>query len=576
MSLSDSSESLPKIKIRAFIDAFAPFEDTAQRNKDSVGENLFQVVRNNLTKTFVNLKTKKEFRLFDELVAWSMISNSTQSFMDEKYIPIFCVIHLLSFIQFKVKMIEDSLSRSDESGEISELHSSSSSLTIVERCKLINRQRDPFSVDLSLLLEASCVLRGFDQAKLTERFFASFLSMKNMMKVSSTLDQYREIKDQIKEGTLDSVPSFQCSVNQYLEGFKTNLGDVEKGKMEDFDINVKPGRLVFEKSTFLDSNDLQNGDIFIPLEEEHPAFDFLMIAEKATRKREKVVFCFESKYSSPAHSDSTLDSKEIRSKLDKLMFFNPETNKREREPKKRFVKGIIDVPMKDVVFVVISAHSSSPLPSTFSDHNFPGPILISHRKILFRFLGSPLNNCGAFLSSVEDLKKKRPSSLSSSTSFSTSSSRMTKSSTLTTSTTTKSLTPPTTQPNPIPILFRAKEDVQGGDEYFLKFKKNDIITLLAPITSNSFVGTIGGRNGMVFYRTVVRVDESETTQEEERERAEESLPLSTMDEDSDTQSETATRKRARKSDKSRRTVKRTGTRFVHSPKTKTVKRKFFN
>ena len=93
----------------------------------------------------------------------------------------------------------------------------------------------------------------------------------------------------------------------------------------------------------------------------------------------------------------------------------------------------------------------------------------------------------------------------------------------------------------------------------------------------SFFGTIEGRNGAVFYRTVVRVDESETTQEEEKEeRAEESSPHSTMDEDSDTQSETATRKRARKSDKSRRTVKRTGARFVHSPKTKTVKRRFFN
>ena len=480
MSLPDSSKSLSKIKIRDFIDTFSPFEDSAETNKDSVGENLFQVVRNNLTKTFVDLKTEKEFRLFDDVVAWRMISNSTRSIENKKYIPVFSVIDLLSFIRFKVKMIEDSLSRSDECGEKAALHSISSSLSDEERDKIINDQRDPFSVDLSLLLEASCVLRGFDQRKSAERFFASFLSMKNMMKVSTTLDQYRRIKRQVKERMLDSVPSFQCSVNQYLEGFKTNLGDVKKGKkMEDFDINVKPGRLIFEKSTFLDSNDLQNGDIFVPLEEKHPAFDFLMIAEKATRKREKVVFCFESKYPSPAHSDSTLDAKEIRSKLDTLMFFNPETNKRERTPKKRFVKGRIDVPMKDVVFVVISAHSSSPLPNTFSDHDFPGPILISHREILFRFLGSPLNNCGAFLSSFEDLKKKRPSSLSSSTSSSpVSSSRMIKSSTFTTNTTAKSLTPPASQLTPIPILFRAREDVQGGDEYFLKFKKNEIITFL--------------------------------------------------------------------------------------------------
>jgi len=383
---------------------------------DTVGEDLFQIVRKNFTQTPFVLDTKEDALLFDKLSCWGAIVNGAETSKGTKKAPIFSVSFFLQMLQIKLEMTKEFRAKKKAIGSKTVSNSTtvidSSSLTLPSSSSVpssspqkaaddsLEEMRDVFSIDLQDLLQRGCLLKCHSQTRAFERFFASFIFMREMMHASKTLEEYRTNKAIAKnEGQSDqSKLSHRTElVQDYLSGFKFSPKRTETRMIE-----LSPGRLIEETASYSESHELRTGDVFVPLEEDHPAFDFLMVAQQPTIPDQKVVLLFESKFSNTVLTETKLEAEELRGKLDTLM--------KTYRKGENFEFGRLRVLMKDVIYVVVSSHPDSPEATTFDDHPFPGEIFISDRRILNDFLGEPLNNCGALLSSRDSiLPQKRTS-----------------------------------------------------------------------------------------------------------------------------------------------------------------------
>jgi len=405
-----------------------PFDPNSSSDFDTVGEDLFRLVRLNITgkKVRITKDDRQDAVFIDKLLIRGFIVDGTTESFDK--IPTFSIIELFQFLRLKAKLLKEHIATNwnvFQSDAKSDSSSSSSSLLSDHKeeeeeagsdfvpdsflFKAVFKNRDPFSIDLESLLQHACLMENAGISTCFERFSALFFFMRLLLIASPTLDDYRAHKRQGISSNRSihhhpiapfaPLPGFQIKLQQLFQHFSTSYG-------RDFNPDVlwSPGSYILSKKDFFNDNVLLPGDVFVPLEEKNPGFDFMVkvMLRNSAGEIKPALFLFECKYALHSTLNSSLPKDGVVHKTKVIQ------SQYKKGPRFSINHQESDIQMDDVFLIVLSAHDKPPpVPPKDERCGFSGHILISSKKILMDWIGKPLNNCGILLKCLSNLSEQK-------------------------------------------------------------------------------------------------------------------------------------------------------------------------
>lgn len=105
----------------------------------------------------------------------------------------------------------------------------------------------------------------------------------------------------------------------------------------------------------------------------------------------------ECKHNSPAAQTSSLDFETVNKKFKTLMKLPDEKEKFMRCSNGMFHLNNFQIPLTDVVYVLLSSHQRVPQIDRVNLCGFPGQVCFMDHASLQEMIGAPLSNCGAVL-----------------------------------------------------------------------------------------------------------------------------------------------------------------------------------
>lgn len=248
------------------------------------------------------------------------------------------------------------------------------------------------------LIKSACLISKAKFSTNFERFLARFFWMRCMMTSSYDVRSFVQNLNSTPSNPTHSKFSVLFPSAQY---FPEDLRHQP--------ILLSPGEYIVESRNKITSKDLSAGNVIIPSEETNPGFDFMMMIQ--TPKDEchpsrNLLVLVECKHNNPGAQGSTLSLDSVNSKFKTLMQPPGKEGMVQYHKDGFFQLGSFQIPMKDVVYVLLSSHHQVPEISSVDVHGFPGIICFANHFSVQEMIGAPLANCGAVLIETRDLRRE--------------------------------------------------------------------------------------------------------------------------------------------------------------------------